>query len=31
MGTERFFSVSFDLTKELEKPEPSWGWEEFGK
>jgi hypothetical protein len=29
MGTDRYFSVSFDLTKELEKPEPSWGWEGF--
>jgi hypothetical protein len=29
IGTERFFSVSFDLTTEIEKPEPSWGWEDF--
>ena len=26
MGSDRYFSVSFDLTKEMEKPEPSWGW-----
>ncbi len=29
MGTERVFTVSFDLTKEVEKPAPSWGWEDF--
>jgi hypothetical protein len=29
MGTERFFSVSFDLTKEMDKPAPSWGWEDY--
>jgi hypothetical protein len=29
IGTNRFFSVSFDLTKEIEKPAPSWGWENF--
>lgn len=29
IGTERFFSVSFDLTKEIEKPEASWGWEDY--
>ena len=26
IGTDRYFSVSFDLTKEVEKPEKSWGW-----
>ncbi|MGF1558815.1 MAG: hypothetical protein ACFCUL_06985 [Flavobacteriaceae bacterium] len=31
IGSERFFSVSFDLTKEIEKPEPSWGWEAYGE
>lgn len=31
IGSERLFSVSFDLTKEIEKPEPSWGWEGYGK
>jgi len=31
MGTDRLFTVSFDLTKEVEKPAPSWGWEDFGK
>jgi hypothetical protein len=29
VGTERIFTVAFDLTKEVEKPAPSWGWEEF--
>lgn len=29
IGSDRVFSVSFDLTKEIEKPEPSWGWENF--
>ncbi len=29
IGSDRFFSVSFDLTKEIEKPEPSWGWEDY--
>ncbi|MFT6369439.1 MAG: hypothetical protein ACJAWH_000516 [Maribacter sp.] len=29
IGTERFFSVSFDLTTEIEQPEASWGWEGF--
>ena len=29
IGTERLFSVAFDLTKEIEKPAPSWGWEDF--
>lgn len=27
IGTDRFFSVSFDLTTEIEQPKPSWGWE----
>lgn len=27
MGTDRFFSVKFDLTKEVESPGPAWGWE----
>ena len=29
LGTEREFTVHFDLTKEVEIPEPSWGWEDF--
>lgn len=29
LGTERVFTVSFDLTNEIEIPEPSWGWEDF--
>ncbi len=29
IGTERFFSVSFDLTTEIEQPERSWGWEDY--
>jgi hypothetical protein len=31
IGTDRLFSVAFDLTKEIEKPAPSWGWEDFKK
>lgn len=27
MGTDRFFSVKFDLTKVIESPGPAWGWE----
>jgi len=27
----RVFNVEFDLTKEIETPLPSWGWEEFEK
>lgn len=27
MGTDRFFSVKFDLTKVVESPGPAWGWE----
>ncbi len=29
IGTDRFFSVSFDLTTEMDQPKPSWGWEEY--
>lgn len=29
LGTERVFTVAFDLTKEIQKPSPSWGWEDF--
>ena len=28
MGSERTFSVAFDLTKSVETPKASWGWEE---
>ena len=28
IGTDRIFTVAFDLTKEIEKPAPSWGWED---
>lgn len=31
LGSERLFLVSFDLTKEFEKPKPFWGWEAYGK
>ena len=31
IGSDRVFTVSFDLTKEIEKPAPSWGWENFKK
>jgi hypothetical protein len=31
VGTDRLFTVIFDLTKEIEKPAPSWGWENFSK
>lgn len=31
LGTDREFSIAFDLTKEVEIPEPSWGWEEYSK
>ncbi len=31
IGSDRVFTVSFDLTKEIEKPTPSWGWENFKK
>lgn len=26
IGSERFFSVKFDLTKEVDSPGPAWGW-----
>lgn len=26
IGSDRFFSVKFDLTKEVESPGPAWGW-----
>lgn len=29
LGSDRVFTVSFDLTKEVEIPLPSWGWENF--
>lgn len=29
VGTERLFSVAFDLTNPIATPAPSWGWEEF--
>ena len=29
LGSDRLFTVSFDLTKEVEIPLPSWGWENF--
>lgn len=28
VGTDRFFSIKFNLTKEVEKPEAPWGWED---
>lgn len=28
MGTERFFSIKFDLTKEVKTPEAPWGWKD---
>ncbi|MEZ5347400.1 MAG: hypothetical protein R2681_17775 [Pyrinomonadaceae bacterium] len=27
IGTDRYFSIRFDLTKEVEKPEAPWGWD----
>lgn len=27
IGSDRFFSVKFDLTKEVMSPGPAWGWE----
>lgn len=27
VGTDRFFSISFDLTKEIAAPEAPWGWQ----
>lgn len=29
LGSDRVFTVSFDLTKEVEIPKPSWGWENY--
>ncbi len=29
IGSERLFTVTFDITKPIEKPLPSWGWENF--
>ena len=26
VGTDRFYSIQFDLTKEIETPEAPWGW-----
>ncbi|MDP2888130.1 MAG: hypothetical protein Q8P34_04070 [Bacteroidota bacterium] len=31
MGTDRLFTVAFDLKNEIDIPAPSWGWENFGK
>ena len=31
IGRPSVFTVEFDLTKEVETPAPSWGWEEFGE
>ncbi len=31
MGTDRLFTVTFDVTKAIEAPDPSWGWEDFGQ
>lgn len=28
MGTERFFSIKFDLKKEVKTPEVPWGWKD---
>lgn len=28
MGTDRFFSIKFDLTKEIETPAAPWGWKD---
>lgn len=27
IGSDRYFSVKFDLSKEVESPGPAWGWE----
>jgi hypothetical protein len=29
IGYDRLFTVTFDITKPIEKPLPSWGWENF--
>ncbi|NEW80186.1 MAG: hypothetical protein GZ086_12345 [Gelidibacter sp.] len=31
LGSDRVFTVSFDFTKVVEVPKPSWGWEDFRK
>jgi hypothetical protein len=28
MGSERFFSIKFDLTKEVKTPDAPWGWKD---
>ncbi len=28
MGTDRYFSVKFDLSKEIDKPSAPWGWKD---
>lgn len=28
MGSERYFSIKFDLTKEIKAPPPPWGWKD---
>ncbi len=28
MGSERFFSIKFDLTKQVKTPEAPWGWKD---
>lgn len=28
MGTDRYFSIKFDLTKEIAKPDAPWGWKD---
>jgi hypothetical protein len=28
MGTDRFFSIKFDLTKEIKTPAAPWGWKD---
>ena len=28
MGTDRFFSIKFDLTKEIKAPDAPWGWKD---
>ena len=29
IGSDRLFTVTFDITKPVDKPLPSWGWENF--
>lgn len=29
IGSDRLFTVTFDITKLIDKPMPSWGWENF--